>query len=303
LSDQLLTWIALSGPGHSDPMFDPRECTGHPGNTEGALPAWYWDEARRPGAYKHPLWRVRAAVASANARVPIEQVRQLSRDPRPEVRRSVAGLVGVPVHNVREMMGDADPVVARQASLGLEENVKRAGQRRMRAMPRLILRLAGPAIAVAGFTSVSTSIFAGHPPPVLPPSVLPPPVLPPSVAAIPTTYMCDTLLHYITTSPAGQAGQRRKLPDGGWLACGPRSGGAHEVFMLVAAGRTRLTVQIPDTVISGRKRYVDGRVTAVPAGGRAWLRLPDDSDQVVAISTPDQGQALMIRLIFRHPLP
>ena len=297
LSDQLLTWIALSGPGHSDPMFDPRECTGHPGNTEGALPAWYMDEARRPGAYKHPLWRVRAAVATANARVPIEQVRQLSRDPRPEVRRSVAGLVGVPVRNVKEMMGDADAFVARRASFGLDENVKRARQRHGKVVLRLILRLAAPA-GIVGLTTITTManhtpFFAEHPSPVRLSSVAP----------ITATYACDTLLHYMATSPRGQASQRRKLPAGGWLACGPLSDDEHQVAMLVAAGRTGLTVQIPDTVISGGQRYVGSRVTVVPARSRAWLRLPDDSTDVVASITPDQAPAIVIRLIFRHPVP
>jgi hypothetical protein len=292
LSDQLLTWIALGGPGHSDPMFDPLECTGHPGNTDGALHAWYADEARWPGAYEHPLWRVRAAVAPANARVPIEHVRLLSRDPRPEVRRSVAGLVGVPVRNVREMMGDADPIVARPASFRLEENVKRARERRAKVTVGVAARLALPAavLALTIANNFRSSFFSGQSSPVLPSSL----------AAVPATYACDTLLHYIATSPTGQADQRRKLPAGGWLACGSLSGGTHEVYMIVAAGRTGLTVRIPDTVISSRQRYVGGRVVVVPARSQAWLRL---SDEVVASITPDKGPAIVIRLMFPNPLP
>src|SRR5262249_2635693 len=104
VSDQVLTWIALGGPGSSDPMFDPLGCTGHPGDTEGALAVWYTVEARSPLAYRHPLWRVRASIAQANATVPIDQGKELCRDPRVEVRRSVAGLVGIPMRNVRELM-------------------------------------------------------------------------------------------------------------------------------------------------------------------------------------------------------
>src|SRR5215468_9775070 len=88
LSGQLLTWIALGGPGHEDPVFDPVECTGHPGDTSVAVAAWYWEQASTEVAANHSLWRARAQFPAARRHVPFHQARMLARDPRPEVRRA-----------------------------------------------------------------------------------------------------------------------------------------------------------------------------------------------------------------------
>src|SRR5262244_3893890 len=102
LSGQLLTWIALGGPGHEDPVFDPVECTGHPGDTSVAVAAWYWEQASTEVAANHSLWRARAQFPAARRHVPFHQARMLARDPRPEVRRAVASLTGLPLSYLRE---------------------------------------------------------------------------------------------------------------------------------------------------------------------------------------------------------
>jgi hypothetical protein len=136
LSDQLLTWIALGGSGDTDPLFDPVECTGHPGGTRFGPVAWYREQARRDGAELHPLWRVRAEVMPALGRLPAHRAGTLSHDPRPEVRRTIARLPQLP-HSIRwELMSDGDPQVARLASGG-----EQVGTARRRVIGRRLLRL------------------------------------------------------------------------------------------------------------------------------------------------------------------
>lgn len=116
LSDQLLTWLALGGPGPADPLFDPVECTGHPGDPRSTPQSWYLKQAEGAMAELHPLWLVRAAVMRAAGRLPAERARTLARDPRPEVRRSIAGVGQLPAGIRWELMRDGDEQVARLAS-------------------------------------------------------------------------------------------------------------------------------------------------------------------------------------------
>jgi len=125
LSDQVLTWIALGAAGHGDPLFDPLTCTGHPGDTGGTLAAWYLEQARGDAAEWHPLWRVRATVVRAAGRLPGQRVLPLARDPRPEVRQTVAGVHRLSLNIRLELRHDADPVVARLASAALQRKKKR----------------------------------------------------------------------------------------------------------------------------------------------------------------------------------
>jgi hypothetical protein len=119
LSDQLLTWIALGAASHADPLFDPLTCTGHPGDTSIPLAAWYLEQAEGDGAERHPLWRVRATVMRAVGRLPGQRGLTLARDPRPEVRQTIAGVHRLPLNIRLELRHDADPVVARLASAPL----------------------------------------------------------------------------------------------------------------------------------------------------------------------------------------
>jgi hypothetical protein len=116
LSDQLLTWLALGGPGAADPLFDPVACAGHPGDTRSSRAAWYLEQAKGVSAELHPLWLVRAGVLRAVGRLPIERVQTLARDPRPEVRRAMAMAGQLPERIRRELMQDGDEQIAELAS-------------------------------------------------------------------------------------------------------------------------------------------------------------------------------------------
>lgn len=116
LADQLLTWIAIGGAGQADPMFDPVECNGHPGDTSVPAYIWYRDQAGRDRAEHHPLWRVRAEVLSAAGRLSGKRSWVLSRDLRPEVRRRIASATRLPPHQRLELLHDDDPETARLAA-------------------------------------------------------------------------------------------------------------------------------------------------------------------------------------------
>ena len=300
VSDQVLTWIALGGPGSSDPMFDPLECTGHPGDTEGALEVWYAVEARSPRAYEHPLWRVRASIAQANATVPIEQCRALCRDPRVEVRRSVAGLVGIPMRNVRELISDADPVVANRAAFRLEDNRLRARRKNGRTVLVLALRLGIPVALFAGVTGPQIfSSSAEHPAiPVVHSGSGDGQTRHGSAGHFRTraVYLCDTADTSKPALPAGQPDRRQDLPGDGWLTCGiwPRG---HGDFILVAASDRALTVEVPAKAMSGHRRLVGHRLV-ISAGHRSRITLPEGPFHVLATITTDGGDPIPVDLIF-----
>jgi hypothetical protein len=127
LSDQLLTWIAVGGAGNADPMFDPVECTGHPADTSVPAFSWYRDQAGRGRAEYHPLWRVRAEVLSAAGRLPRSRAEMLARDPRPEVRRTIARARRLPLGIRMELCRDADPVAVRLARAAPRADARKAG--------------------------------------------------------------------------------------------------------------------------------------------------------------------------------
>jgi hypothetical protein len=297
VSDQVLTWIALGGPRSSDPMFEPLACTGHPGNTEGALEAWYIGQARSPSAYKHPLWRVRASIALANATVPIEQVRELCRDPRLEVRRSVAGLIGIPMRNVRELMSDADAVVASRATFRRADNIKRAHRGSAKVLTVLALRLGIPVVLVFGgfigrhILPSGTSSTSANDPAI--------PVVHSGLGGNQTrpVYLCDTADTSRPNLPAGQPDRRRDLPGGGWLTCGRWPGGRDGNFIVVAASHRALTIKLPSTAMSGSRRLVGGRLV-IPAGHRSRITLPNGPFDVVTTIASDGGDAIIVDLEF-----
>lgn len=159
LTDQLLTWIALGGSGHSDPLFDPVECTGNPGDTRFEPFAWYQEQARRPGAERHPLWAVRASVLNAQHRISLVQARSLARDPRPEVRRSLA-TGQLPLDVRRQLRRDADPQVAGLAAAVGTRNKQAERKRQARRLIPVWLGLGMPlAIALLVLSSHEGQIF------------------------------------------------------------------------------------------------------------------------------------------------
>jgi hypothetical protein len=145
LTDQLLTWIALGGAGHADPLFDPVECTGHPGDTRFTQTAWYLKYAGTSTSEQHALWRVRAAVMRATHSIPGQRARALARDCRPEVRRTIAGAYKLPLSIRLEMRRDADPGVAALASRAF---AARKGAEIRRALRPIALRALFPVLVV-----------------------------------------------------------------------------------------------------------------------------------------------------------
>jgi hypothetical protein len=272
LSDELLTWITIGGPGKTDPHFDPVQCTGFPASTEVSPAAWYAEQARRPDAEWHPLWRVRAAVPAARKTLKLSTVRELRRDPRPEVRRAVAGFTGVLPRDVREMLGDADPTVTRTAT-----RVRSANRRRFlrRRLPLYIARLALLGLVVGVLIPVITS--AGGTPT--------PPVTLSAICASTSGWLTDLSAPGTARVP-GALG----LPDGGWLACGPITTAGPEAI-LVSTGSSGLTVLVADTVIlPDGKTYTDVPLH-IAAARKGLLTLSNGPSVVVVTISPDEKRS------------
>lgn len=166
LSEQILTWLALGGAGSADPLFDPVECTGHPGDTTITAQAWYFEQASSGLAETSALWRLRAVTIPATRRITIG-ARELTRDPRPEVRRVAARFINMPAGLLRELQQDGDPQTAQAAAASLTAATRSPHLRRQRLRGRLWLL--GPLISVAGLIgTVTTSQTSASRPPVHP---------------------------------------------------------------------------------------------------------------------------------------
>ncbi len=288
LSDELLTWITIGGPGKTDPAFDPVRCSGFPASTEISPAAWYAEQATGTDAERHPLWRVRAAVPAARKRLKLSTLRELRRDPRPEVRRSVAGFQGVFPRDIREMLGDADPAVARIAA-----RVRSANRRRFlrRRLPRYLARLAPFGLVLWVIISVITSTHGTPAPPGAPT----------------LSQTCARTSAWLTDLPARAAAHvpgSLDLPDGGWLTCGPVNAAGPQ-GILVSTGSSGLTVLVADTVIlSDGKTYTDAPVD-IAAAQTSLLTLANDPSVVVVTITPDgkRSRAVSAKLTFISPPP
>jgi hypothetical protein len=248
LSDQLLTWIALGGPGDADPTFDPVECTGHPGDTRSSPLAWYMERAKQDGAEGHPLWRVRAEVMRVLGRLPSERARTLARDPRPEVRRTIAGARQLPAIVRGELIGDADPLVARLASGAQPGHTAQQRLVGLRALPFLPFLIAVVAVMIfaSQYTDATHQAVAGQ------------------------------------SQTAGTAGprrpdagnaviSRRALPGGGIITCGLRAYRPHTSFIYLAAGSVGFTLHVANALMTEGGQGVTN--PAIPAGGRARFLL------------------------------
>lgn len=261
LSDQLLTWIALGGTGNADPMFDPVDCTGHPADTSVPAFGWYREQAGRSSAEWHPLWRVRAEVLSAAGRLPGERVRILARDPRPEVRRSIARAGRLPLEMRLELRRDGDPVTARLARAAARKaNDGPPGRWILISIVRLLVPLGLIATPLFLFLpsnhdgSVLTTARTGSQ----------------AIAVVPGTVT-------------------RELPGGGNLTCVPMAGDPPPVVVHVSAGTRRLALRFAGIVYAGIRQLLLSPDATVPAGQGAQFDLPHGSS-LLTVTAPAQGQ-------------
>lgn len=267
LSDQLLTWIALGGPGSADAMFDPVECTGHPGDTRFPALAWYREQAERSGAEGHPLWRVRAEVMRVAGRLPGERAQALARDLRPEVRLTIASAGKLPQSIRSELMRDSDPRVARLASRAKPVGAARQG-----------LAVAFPLLAVLGVLYSLVGLQASGSQPRSSPHG--------RVAA--------------TSGPRRpEVGDRlafgRALPGGGIISCGSPVFGPHTV--VVIAGIRGLTLDVVgrgNALVTARGAAVHSPVTVL-AGRQRRFRLNEPTLLRVTAGRDGRSSTTLVR--------
>jgi hypothetical protein len=296
LSDQLLTWITLGGPGKADPLFDPVRCSGHPAGSDVPPVTWYAEEAKRPDAERHPLWRVRAAVASARKQLSQATISMLRRDPRPEVRLSVAGFTPTPPGRIRELMGDADAAVARRAAQVRSVNRKKYLRRRVLRRGFGLLPFALVGIILAFVMSHSPG-----------PGTSPGPGPSPGPGA--RLLRCASKPGWLTsewttgtmTPPAAQ--QTLSLPGGGWLACGPSSAGANA--LLVATGTSGLTFDAAGPLKSPQGTRYDGTPVLLSAIQQDLFYIvgPQKQVAVTIVAESNQSQVVTVKLAFAAAAP
>lgn len=270
LSDQLLTWIALGGAGHADPLFDPLECSGHPGDTRFAATAWYLEQAGREAAEHHPLWRVRATVIRAAGRISADRARILARDPRPEVRRTIAGAGILPLNIRLELRHDADPQTARLASAAFERKNGSASKQRLARAGRHILLAFGPALVIGALLAQSLIEGADQPAPGG------------SAAARTTGGVNGSGRGKSTNSVAIPV--IHTLPGNGSLTCLLLSSSSRIDAVSVTAGSRKLMLHIPAAVAVAGRRPVRDLVT-VPAGRSARFLLTSGPARLMVTAT------------------
>jgi hypothetical protein len=284
VADQVLTWLALGGPVGQDPKFDPLTCTGHPADTSIPVFTWYAQQARGSGAVRHPLWRVRAAIVPSLNKVPIHVASELCRDPRPEVRRTAARLVGIPPRLVREMTHDADPTVARTAASNRSKNRQRAWARRgKRGLPLLVR--AGIPVAIIGSLSLSSMFHHSTPSGQR------------GLSTTATTSVCAFDAPTVNIYGASTT----FLPGGGIVSCRIR---AQASFAMVTAwaGSAGVTIRAPGSVktMSGKPFRSPYRLAANHSITFSFTPLPATAG--IAIG-PDGGTASVIHLTFPTSTP
>src|SRR5262249_24553888 len=108
------------GGGRADPLFDPVECTGDPGDGSKVPYQWYRDTIAGTGVpARHPLWLARSSVSGlTNVTLALPQVDDPAGDERRAVRVAAARF------KYRKALAalayDEDEIVRRQARLTLE---------------------------------------------------------------------------------------------------------------------------------------------------------------------------------------
>ncbi len=285
LSDQLLTWLALGGPVHADPMFDPVACTGHPADTRSSAASWYARQAEDLWACKHPLWRVRAAITTPAGQLPADQVRLLSRDPRTEVRRTAVRLRGAPISVVVELSDDADSQVAGHADLRVKASPKAVSKYRR----RIALRFSPLALVMfIGFQFLSQHFSNGF--------LFGPDATRTHVPAGATTLgelHCARGLSPDGGSPVGVA---RKLPGGGQLLCGSGHGAGFP-FIEVITGDRALVIKVLTGTVTLAGRPLAGPLR-LASGKTSQFQLPPPSSTVVMSIAPRSGAKSVFALHF-----
>jgi hypothetical protein len=288
LSDQLLTWLTLGGPGNADPLFDPVRCTGHPASSDVPPVAWYAEEAKRADAARHPLWRVRAAVASAHKQLPLMTVSMLRRDPRPEVRRSVAGFIGTRPSEIRELIGDADAAVAWRAAQVRRANRRKYLRRRVLRRGLGLLPLAAIGIPFAVVASITPPAPSGTSPIVGSRVVL----CVPKPGWLTGGWTTGTMARPSTQPTIS-------LPGGGWLACGPSSSGA-KVF-LVATGSSGLILDAASPVQSPQGTRYDHKPVLLSAAQQNLFYIVGNPRLVAVTIGPDSNQSQVFTVTLAFP--
>jgi hypothetical protein len=264
LSDQLLTWIALGGAGKADPMFDPVDCTGHPADTSVPAFRWYREQAGRDRAELHPLWRVRAEVLSAARRLPGRRAGVLARDPRPEVRCSIARARRLSLRLRLELRRDGDEVAARLARAAASRANDGPPDRWL--LIRIVCLLIPPAlIAMLLFFFLLTGNKGGSAPSLARPG---------SPAVLPGT-------------------ATRELPGGGNVTCVMAMGDPPPVVVQVSAGASRLVLQFAGVVYAGIRQLLLSPDATVPAGQTAQFDLQYGSS-LLTVTAPAQGRSAAV---------
>ncbi len=286
LSDQLLTWLALGGPVHADPIFDPVACTGHPADTRSSAASWYAQQAEDLWASKHALWRVRAAITSPAGQLPADQVRLLSRDPRTEVRRTAVRLRGAPISVVVELSDDADSQVAGHADLRVKASPKAVSKYRRRIALRLRF---SPLILVViiGFQMLGQHLSG---------SLFGPDASRTHVPAGTTTpgeLNCTPGLRPDGGSPVGMA---RTLPGGGQLLCGSGHGAGFPFIEVITGDRALVIKVLTGTVTLAGRPVADPLRLA--SGKTSQFHLPSARSTVVMSITPRSGAKSVFALNF-----
>ncbi|MFL6238358.1 MAG: hypothetical protein ACJ735_02535 [Actinomycetes bacterium] len=289
LADQVLTWLALGGAGDSDPQFDPVECTGHPGDVKIPVYSWYRDEASKPGADLHPLWRVRAAVTSTWPRIPGRVLMELAVDLRPEVRRSVARFKELTWHRLRDLRDDADPTVRRLAEAAWN-NKRQTSGRKLAAWAWVRVAIAVVVVANVArlFTNHSGDADSSPSQPFLLPGLH---RLPPGNDLV---------------KAVGTPTDRQALPGGGYVIAGQLGTDGLD-FLTVKASSSEIDVRLPSavTAIGEDAEPVDDDLLMY-AGNERTVYMSNESvgtTMVLTVRSVPSGAIKRVRVSFQgsHP--
>jgi hypothetical protein len=266
VSERLLTWIALGGAGPGDATFNPKKCSGHPGDP--SQPEWffYYDLARQLGensAVHSVLWKVRAQAPRARQRTLISSLQALARDPKTDVRRVAASFDALPKPFLAELQGDSDQRVRELAAASevkkrTNPTVITGGRKTYRTPSRSWLGAALAAMAIMGMIDYSTSSSSTTKTPSLQQFLNGPEVkvLTPGVAGF-DFFQTEAVPQGVNFRIAPNV---QRLSDGATVAVGPLYGGNTLVRIQgVTQART-----LGFTAVAGKARQVLRGVKVVP---------------------------------------
>lgn len=276
LSEQVLTWLALGGAGNSDAQFDPLECKGHPGDTATPVYSWYRDEARKPNAEQHALWRVRAAVTTSLERIPIPVLSHLAEDPRPEVRRTAARFKELPWPRLRELRQDDDASVRRLADSAWENKRKQPGARPRQTTRWGWARRLIVIVAVLNLIRLVSGNGDGSG------GASNPTIQPPD--AVPSSITGD-----IVSAAGGTPTDRAALPGGGSVVAGHLSQEGLD-YLTIVSSATPLDISVPATVMTDSGSTSDGPLHLAIGESKTVFVITSSSSIVLTV----RGQAASV---------